>query len=211
MKLTKDTVFGWAPSKIDGTEHEFSTIEVTLPEEYSYREYLPKVINQGELSICVPCSLSAFLNWNENLKDGSRKDNGIDLMDIYNHRPNNTNGMTFKDALRYLRHNGVDSKNGKLKIGAYAMIKKVRDLQYALLLNGPCIAALPVWSDNTEFWNQEYATNFYGYHAISVVGYNHEGFIIRNSWGKSYGDNGYAVIPYKNADEFLEIWTIIQA
>lgn len=211
MRLKKKTYFGWTPSNMDGSEHEFSASEVELPSEYSYREFMPKVINQGDLSICVPCSISAFLNWNENLKDGSTKDNGIDLMDIYNHRPNDTEGMTFKDALHYLRHTGVGSNNGKLKIGAYALVRRVRDLQYALVLNGPCIAALPVWSDNTEFWNKEYATNFYGYHAISIVGYNEEGFIIRNSWGRGYGDKGYSIMPYKNADEFLEIWTIIQA
>jgi hypothetical protein len=33
-------------------------------------------------------------------------------------------------------------------------------------------------------------------HAITIVGYNQYGFIIKNSWGKSWGDNGYATVSY---------------
>jgi Papain family cysteine protease len=33
-------------------------------------------------------------------------------------------------------------------------------------------------------------------HAITIVGYNRDGFIIKNSWGKSWGDNGYATVSY---------------
>jgi hypothetical protein len=33
-------------------------------------------------------------------------------------------------------------------------------------------------------------------HAMTVVGYNEKGFIIKNSWGKNFGDNGYITISY---------------
>jgi hypothetical protein len=33
-------------------------------------------------------------------------------------------------------------------------------------------------------------------HAITIVGYNRDGFIIKNSWGKSWGDKGYATVSY---------------
>ncbi len=48
-----------------------------------------------------------------------------------------------------------------------------------------------------------------GYHAISIVGYNKEGFIIRNSWGKTYGNGGYGIIKYDDMDKMLEMWTIL--
>lgn len=211
MKKNKDIFFGYVPSTMDGTEHHFDAGEETIPESYSYREFLPKVLNQGELSICVPCSVSAYLNWRENLIDGSKKDNEIALMQIYASRPNDGEGMTFKDALHFLRHNGVESKLGKLTIKGYALVNKVRDLQYALVMNGPCLGALPVWSmTHDDFWNMDYGESFYGYHAISIVGYNEEGFIIRNSWGRGFGDNGYVILPYKDYKELLEKWTIIE-
>jgi hypothetical protein len=33
-------------------------------------------------------------------------------------------------------------------------------------------------------------------HAITIVGYNKDGFIIKNSWGKDWGDKGYATVSY---------------
>ena len=78
--FNEEVKFGFAPSKMDGTEHVFGngTEQTTVPKSYSYRKYLPGVLNQGRESICVPCSISAFLNWRENLSTGSKKDNRID-------------------------------------------------------------------------------------------------------------------------------------
>lgn len=38
----------------------------------------------------------------------------------------------------------------------------------------------------------------YGYHAMVIVGYSDETkyFVVRNSWGESFGDKGYCYIPY---------------
>lgn len=33
-------------------------------------------------------------------------------------------------------------------------------------------------------------------HAITIVGYNDDGFIIKNSWGTDWGNNGYATLSY---------------
>ena len=35
-------------------------------------------------------------------------------------------------------------------------------------------------------------------HVVLLVGWTKDGWIIRNSWGTNWGDNGYAVISYKN-------------
>lgn len=56
---------GFRPSVMDGTEHVFGASMpsgMKIPESYTYRKYLPDVLDQGQLSICVPCSISAFLN-----------------------------------------------------------------------------------------------------------------------------------------------------
>lgn len=38
----------------------------------------------------------------------------------------------------------------------------------------------------------------FGYHAMVIVGYSDDTkfFVVRNSWGKEFGDNGYCYIPY---------------
>ena len=208
----EEVKFGFAPSKMDGTEHVFGngTEQTTVPKSYSYRKYLPGVLNQGRESICVPCSISAFLNWRENLSTGSKKDNRIDYHEIYDIRTNDGDGMTFKEAFHYLRHHGVSSKAGNLKIKEYALIRNAIDLRTAIVMNGPCVGALPVYSDRPEFWDRWPGDSFYGYHAISIVGYNVEGFVIRNSWGTSFGSNGYTVLKYEDFNKLLEVWTIVE-
>ena len=209
--FNEEVKFGFEPSVIDGTEHIFGAagIPQQLPKTYSYRRFLPGVLNQGSESICVPCSISAYLNWKENLPTGSKKDNKIDYHEIYKIRTNYGEGMTFKEAFKYLRHHGVSSKSGNLKIKEYAMVKSVEDLRGALVMNGPCVGALPVYSDRPEFWNKMPGDGFYGYHAISIVGYNQEGFIIRNSWGTGFANGGYTTIKFGEFNKLLEIWTIV--
>ena len=204
--------YGFIPSKMDGTENKFKKLEgFKIPEEYSYKKYLPKVFNQGSKPICVPCSLSAYINWSINIETGDNKvDNDINLNEIYDSRTtDDNNGMTFKDGLRFLKHKGVDTLDGVKKIERYSTVGSVITLKQALILNGPCVGALPVYdSQSYYFWDKYPNARLEGGHAISIVGDNKDGFIIRNSWGESYGDNGYSIIPYDEFESFMEIWTI---
>lgn len=206
----EEIMFGFMPSEIDGTEKIFNGDEkIELPNKYTYRPYLPKVINQGERSICVPCTMSAYLNWRENLKDGVTKDNHISLDEIYDSRTNGGEGMTYKAAFKFLRTEGVKSDNGKLKISSYGRITDALTLKYALVMNGPCFGALPVYNSNHDFWEKYPNDKLLGYHAISIVGYDEEGFFIRNSWGTSFGDKGYTHIKNNDLPTMLEMWTVI--
>lgn len=205
-------VYGYVPSKIDGTEDKFKVAaNLPLPEEYSYKQFLSPVLNQGAESICVPCSVSAHLNWNKNVdtKAANNTDNNVDLHEIYSIRTNNGEGMTFKEAFKYLRHHGVKSKAGSMKIRRYAMVGSALGLKQALIMNGPCVGAFYVYNTGSKFWKKEYGDSFLGGHAISIVGWTKEGFIIRNSWGSSWGDKGYTILPYTEFSNLLEIWTIM--
>ena len=202
---------GWQPSKIDGTESKFTTIKnFDIPEEYSYVEYLPPVENQGSTNMCVTYSLAAHLDWNCNVDSSydNNRDNHIKKQEIYAARSvPGDNGMSFKEALNFIKKQGVNSDHGKIKIEKYAMIKSELALKQALLLNGPCIGGLYVKNPNAyDFWN---GTQNKGGHAIAIVGYNKQGFIIRNSWGTKYGKNGYWILLYKDFPKILECWTII--
>lgn len=201
---------GFKISKKNGTEYIFKAggDETTLPVQYSYRKFLPEVINQGEDPICVPCTISAYLNWRENLNNGTKKDYEIDYQEIFDSRTSDGEGMTFKEAFRYLRHTGVSSKLGKLKIGTYAMVRSSMLLRFAILLNGPCMGALPMYNEKDEFWKQGSDDYLKGYHAVAIVGYDEDGFLIRNSWGRDYGDRGYAHIKEEDFKKFIELWTV---
>lgn len=205
----ENLVLGCIPSKMDGSEKIFSTSEKQrLPESYSYKENMSPVLDQGFEQICVPCTVSSYLNWRENLKDGSTKDNKVNLKQIYKSRENRCDGMTFKDALKFLHKNGVDSNAGVLKINSYGRVMSSMMLKAAIVMNGPCFGALPVYSDYCDFWKNR-GQGLQGYHAIAIVGYNENGFIIRNSWGKSFCEEGYTVIPYDEFNKLIEIWTVM--
>ena len=201
---------GFMPSVIDGNEQIFREPKnMGLPKEYSYKKYLPKVLNQGSDPICVPCSLSANINWRLNLRKGKPKDNEISLYDIFKSRTTEGEGMTFKDAFKYLMETGVETKEGNYKIGSYAMVNSILAIKFAVVANGPCVGVLPVYNADSadEFWNEKYG-EFLGYHAVSIVGYDENGVIIRNSWGSSYGSDGYTLVKNKDLNKFKEIWTI---
>ena len=192
--------YGCIKSELDGTEKVYKEGNSELPPEYSYENFLPSVLDQGEESICVPCSISSWINWKINLKDGVSRDNKVDLYRIYNIRHNKgVEGMQIKEALKFLKKEG--------DINGYAMIGSPESLKHALIANGPCIGGLPVCQMTTDdFWN---GGDFFDGHAISVVGYNQGSFIIRNSWGKGYGNRGYVEMPYTDFMKFFELWTIV--
>ena len=97
----KDIVLGCIPSTMDGSEKIFGLDNTpTIPNEYTYVDNLPDVLDQGSAQICVPCTVSSYLNWKKNLEDGIVKDNSVYLYEIYRSRTNIGEGMTYKDALK---------------------------------------------------------------------------------------------------------------
>lgn len=200
--------YGFVQSKLDGSEKQFELVKsLNIPEEYSYVKQLPEVLDQGNKPICVPCSISGFINCNLNLNNGSSEDNKVDLDAVFKKYGSNE-GMTFKDALHYLKHEGIKTNKGLFKIDQYAIVGSIPVLKCALIMNGPCIGGLPVNNASAfEFWK---GNKFEGGHAVAIVGYNKEGFIIRNSWGSYYGHKGYSLISYEDFNKFYEIWTPIK-
>lgn len=50
------------------------------------------------------------------------------------------------------------------------------------------------YTDKTALVNEYDKDNQKGGHAVVLVGYTKDHFIVRNSWGAEYGDNGYAYV-----------------
>lgn len=199
--------FGLVKSKLDGTEPIFENkLNIALPEEYSYMKYLPPVWNQGNNPYCVPYSIASYINWKMNVKEGvNNKDRKVNIKDIFH---GDANGMTFKDAFEYLKDNGAKTSDGIFKIANYAKIGSPDSLKTAIVANGPCVGAVNVYNSfSNDFWLP--GNNLEGAHAIAFVGYDKDGFIIRNSWGSSYGKDGYWILPYDRIYDLYEIWTML--
>jgi C1A family cysteine protease len=44
---------------------------------------------------------------------------------------------------------------------------------------------------------------------MAIVGWDTEGFIIRNSWGDDWNDDGHTIFPYTDWGLQWEVWTAI--
>lgn len=211
--------YGCKPSKLDGTEIIVDEVLDTMdiPNEYNYIAYLPDAYDQGSRSTCVPHAISAFVDWYNGV-NGIDKDMSIDW--IYDCRENkDADGMTLKEALKYIRKVGYttkqdykDIRKGESpeldQINMYGMLRSTFAMQRSLLINGPFVLALPVYdSSRSDFWN---GSNFEGGHAVACVGYDEQGLIIRNSWGTLWGSGGYCTLPYSQLGKIYEAWALIK-
>ncbi len=106
----------------------------------------------------------------------------------------------------------------QLKIGSYFnLFKNLHEWRTWLATSGPLLVALNV---DGNFYNADAAnSNLDAYipptkpagHCVSIVGYRADGrFIIRNSWGTSWGNNGFAFASedYIQAAFFPEAYAV---
>lgn len=114
----------------------------------------------------------------------------------------------------------------KYKISSYAQICSLSDtnrssvitaMRTALKNQGPFVIALLVCSNfapNSEGKLPLPSGTIQGGHAVSIVGDlpDQECFILRNSWGISWGLNGYAYLPYSwITNKVDDYWTLYEA
>lgn len=94
-----------------------------------------------------------------------------------------------------------------------------KTIMYCLLEGFPIVFGLMLYE---SFMTDEVAANGYvpvpalgekslGGHAMEIVGYDitERQFIVRNSWGKAWGDKGYCYIPFEYLlRSGMDMWTI---
>lgn len=204
--------------------------KVKLPSTLDLRKKLPPIINQGMKGTCVACVGACIKEYQERMDCGY--DGYFSPDYIYYYRENKpVYGMWPRDMMKILQKRGCcsnyklpydekkepsvvsnscDREAANYKIGAYYQIKTVDELKEALYKNGPCYIAFDVYNDGNEMWKKKKSTEVVqGSHAMTVVGYKKDRFIIRNSWGKNWGSNGYTYYKFKDFGAHIEIWTCV--
>jgi len=203
--------YGFIPTLItDKTVKYQAPKTMNIPVKFSYRPFLSPITDQGCNPYCIPHSIATWLNWKMNTKKGLTIDNHIRYEDIYKGKKSMFGeGMTYQEAFDTLKKKGVKTDSGIVKIKDAGFISSHMLLKAALLANGPCFGALPVYdSESQTFWKKT-KMKPEGWHSITIVGWDEKGYIIRNSWGTGYADHGYVLLSYEDTSSFKELWTIL--
>lgn len=206
--------------------------DVTIPKELDLRPYLTPVVNQGEQGTCSAQVAKCMKEYQELKLQGLKGEEGtMSAQFIYNLRSEpEYQGMTPRETMQILQKEGIcreliypygtieypdymptdafsDASN--FKIQHYAQLSTQEGVKKALVKNGVCYICFPVFNEGARMWKPQQGEQDMGGHAMAVVGYNSKGFIIRNSWGSRWGDNGYTTYPYEDWGCHWEIWTTI--
>jgi len=200
-----------------------------LPNTVDHRNKLQPIRNQGNQGSCAAQAAACMKEWQEYYDVEFNK--YMSPQFIYNNRTNqDSEGMYGRDVMRILSNLGSCSEDAypyhtiespqdisvnikeeatQYKIKSYAQINTIEGLKKALYINGPCYISFPVYNHTITMWKPINGDKSQGGHAMTVVGYNEEGFIIRNSWGPDWGNNGYCNYTYADWGSHWEIWTTI--
>jgi hypothetical protein len=114
---------------------------------------------------------------------------------------------------------GADEKlaSSTYRIQGYGQVFDIGTLKKALYYNGPCMWAGPMYNKKSaRMWDRKTAhsegsaeDHIQSAHAMAIVGYNDEGFILRNSFGADWCQDGHCVFPYSDWGKQYEVWTCI--
>lgn len=190
--------------------------EGPLPTTLDLRKLFKGVRNQGQTTMCA-----AYGGCGIKESHISGLDGYLSPSFIYDLRADKSiAGMYLRDLLSILLNTGVPPENTMFvkhsaseaagyKIKSYYTVGSIDELKSAIALIGGCIAAFPMYNKGTTFWKKsnDNETMTSG-HAVAIAGWTTEGFIIRNSWGTSWGDGGYTVYPFSDWGAHWEIWAI---
>jgi C1A family cysteine protease len=206
--------------------------DVNLPAELDLRPMLQPIQNQGSQGTCSAQVASCIKEYQEKkLQNLTGIDGKMSPQFVYNLREEpDYQGMTPRETMKILQKEGIcreaiypygsienpqnipadaysDAKN--FTIEGYAQINTIEALKKGLYQDGVCYICFPVFNESPRMWKAAQGEKDMGGHAMAVVGYNKQGFIIRNSWGEDWGDKGYTIYPYEDWGAHWEIWTSI--
>lgn len=193
--------------------------EKEYPETFSL--WTTDVKNQGRVNSCVAhvaAEIAEYFEYNQ-CNEQLKLSPGY----IYGTRYEYTGeGMYPRDALKTLKNVGIVDEckfphneevpdiiqlvkecrfNKKelshYQISSYFRCNSENDIKDALMQCGPVMASIK-WFSGNKLENNVLVqgTKLSGYHAVLIYGWDEKGFKFMNSWGKNWGDNGKAILPY---------------
>lgn len=212
-------------SPVDIRDYRLACVANTseFPEEFELP--MPKIKNQGPVGSCVAHSIATTIEYfnilqnNDNTEMstnyiyGNRTGMGYSGAGMYTRKavantckygdvteadfPGNTEVPNVIDKFEDQKYSLYD-KGTPYRFSSYFSVKTKNEIKTALMNNGPVVFAMP-WYDDIKLKNGIITTNQKGDaggHCMVIYGWNQDGWLIQNSWGKWWGNQGRAVLPY---------------
>lgn len=213
-------------SKIDVRDYKLvaSAMQEEFPKEFVLD--MPKVKNQGRINSCVAHSISTVIEYHNIVQNNDNTEMSVGYIygnrtgtiwfgqGMYTRDAIATTckyGDVIKNKFPYNeetpkiidKFNAVElelfDEGTPNRFSTYYRVKTVREIKSALMKHGPVIFAIP-WYDDIKVVNGIIKTNMKtdsGGHCMVIYGWNENGWLIQNSWGKTWGKNGRAILPYE--------------
>jgi len=189
--------------------------KIKFPKEY--RAPKTEVLNQENYGSCVAHSCATALAQGEQLISNTH--NNYSRGYIYGNRKSTdlqTEGMIVRQALKQLHNCGDVLYDDFPYNKTYPMVKALIDIdreylankakQYtifdfyrccdenqlkdAIISSGAVIIVVPVYSDFARDLHKTQSWELRGYHAMALVGWTADKWIVQNSWGLEWGYDG---------------------
>jgi len=196
------------------------------PATLDLRPQLMAVKDQGRTDTCAGQTAACIKEYQEYHDTFVRANYSPQF--VYNNRVNKPEaGMYGRDVMRIMHKLGVATESSypfgstqnpsddviaeayHYRVKEYARVQTIDGAKEALYRDGPLYISFPVFNNGTSMWKPRPNETQKGGHAMTVVGYNTKGFIIRNSWGNKWGDKGHCIYPYDDFGAHWEIWTAV--
>jgi len=209
-----------------------------LPDKFQLE--VLKIKNQGSKKTCVAFSLSEIIEYHNKRDIGKYQRFSTDFIyGCRNDTDYKEEGMYLRDALKVIQKYGdvvyellpgnssvtnainkVNKNFDKLKqqayinrISAYYKIKTVDELKYSLFTLGPAVCSMK-WYNKAYLNSDKIYTydknNDYSGHAVVILGWDENNWILQNSWGHVWGDKGLFKVPINNSfgELFHEVYGV---
>ena len=209
-----------------------------IPKKVDHRSKLQRVRSQGKQGSCAAQTAAAMKEFQENISVKFDQHMSPQFIyNLRSNAPES--GMHGRDVMDILRKYGscretvypyntaetrdqpkdqipqrVLDEAKQYKVASYARVDSLEALKESLYHNGPCYIAFPCYNHEPEFWiprTEKEKEERRGGHAVCVVGYDDgaKHFMLRNSWGADWGDDGYTYYPYDQWGAHWDCWTTV--
>ena len=219
-------MYGCLPAKKDVRDYKITAAhaQVEYPEEFVLKN-LPKIKNQGSVNSCCAHATSSILEYHNKgqatmstnfiygiqKKLCGHKEMGMYMVDackiitkygdpVEKDCPGNIEiPKCYEIAENTFKNKEIMTAAYEFRTDSYYLCQTDNDIKYALMNFGPVLGAIN--------WREKYTLNpdnvivfdkrsEGGGHAVMICGWNKTGWIIQNSWGKNWGDNGRFILPF---------------